>query len=156
MYTISKHLLTFIMRGRGGPLVITSCGPVGFIEKWPPTWSRAVCSRVWSGWDEGQHLQIWGHGSQPEKGGFFPSGWEWDTASSRGVGVYQDHVHEWGLSGIIDRRIGEASAVMRTLYRSVVVKRELPIYSSIYVPTCTYVHKLWVMTQRMRLRIHAA
>jgi len=48
----------------------------------------------------------------------------------------------------MDRRIGAASAVMRALYRSVVVKRELSrkamlsIYRSIYVPTLTYGHEL--------------
>ncbi|KAI3353571.1 hypothetical protein L3Q82_020093, partial [Scortum barcoo] len=45
----------------------------------------------------------------------------------------------------IDRRIGAASAVMRSVYRTVVVKKELSrkaklsIYRSIYVPTLTYV-----------------
>uniref|UniRef100_A0A8C6KR66 Reverse transcriptase domain-containing protein n=1 Tax=Nothobranchius furzeri TaxID=105023 RepID=A0A8C6KR66_NOTFU len=58
----------------------------------------------------------------------------------------------------IDRRIGSASAVMRTLSRSVVVKRELSqkarlsIYRSIYVPILTY----WVMTERTRSRIQTA
>uniref|UniRef100_A0A671X7J4 Reverse transcriptase domain-containing protein n=1 Tax=Sparus aurata TaxID=8175 RepID=A0A671X7J4_SPAAU len=62
----------------------------------------------------------------------------------------------------IDRRIGAAAAVMRSLYRSVVVKRELSrkaklsIYQSIYVPTLTYGHELWVMTERIRSRIQAA
>ncbi|TWW61130.1 hypothetical protein D4764_05G0012200 [Takifugu flavidus] len=62
----------------------------------------------------------------------------------------------------IDRRIGEASAVMRTLHRSVVVKRELrlsaqlSIYRSIFVPTLSYGHELWVMTERTRSRVQAA
>ena len=62
----------------------------------------------------------------------------------------------------IDRRIGAASAVMRTLYSSVVVKRELSrgaklsIYRSIFVPTLTYGHELWVVTERMRSRVQAA
>uniref|UniRef100_A0A3B3HQU3 Reverse transcriptase domain-containing protein n=1 Tax=Oryzias latipes TaxID=8090 RepID=A0A3B3HQU3_ORYLA len=62
----------------------------------------------------------------------------------------------------IDRRIGAASVVMRSLYRSVVVKRELSrkaklsIYRSIYVPVLTYGHELWVMTERTRSRIQAA
>ncbi|KAI3362523.1 hypothetical protein L3Q82_012816 [Scortum barcoo] len=50
----------------------------------------------------------------------------------------------------IDRRIGAASAVMRSVYRTVVVKKELSrkavklsIYWSIYAPTLTYGHKLW-------------
>ncbi|KAI3363640.1 hypothetical protein L3Q82_001272 [Scortum barcoo] len=56
----------------------------------------------------------------------------------------------------IDRRIGAASAVMRSVYRTVVVKKELSrkaklsIYRSIYAPTLTYGHELWVMTERTR------
>ncbi|KAK3509655.1 hypothetical protein QTP70_008402 [Hemibagrus guttatus] len=56
----------------------------------------------------------------------------------------------------IDRRIGAAAAVMLSMYRSVVVKKELSqkaklsIYQSIYVPTLTYGHELWVMTERLR------
>ncbi|KAK3568242.1 hypothetical protein QTP86_002009 [Hemibagrus guttatus] len=62
----------------------------------------------------------------------------------------------------IDRRIGAAAAVMRSMYRCVVVKKELSrnaklsIYQSIYVPTLTYGHELWVMTERVRSRIQAA
>ncbi|TWW69469.1 hypothetical protein D4764_18G0002750 [Takifugu flavidus] len=62
----------------------------------------------------------------------------------------------------IDRRIGVASAVLRTLHRSIVVKRELSqkaklsIYQSIFVPTLTYGHELWVMTERTRSRVQAA
>ncbi|KAK3556314.1 hypothetical protein QTP70_007118 [Hemibagrus guttatus] len=62
----------------------------------------------------------------------------------------------------IDRRIGAAAAVMRSMYWSVVVKKELSrkaklsIYQSIYVPTLTYGHELWVMTERVRSRIQAA
>ena len=51
----------------------------------------------------------------------------------------------------MDRRIGAASAVMRALYWSVVV-----IYRSIYVPTLTYGHELWVVTGRTRSRIQVA
>ncbi|KAK3532866.1 hypothetical protein QTP70_001138 [Hemibagrus guttatus] len=62
----------------------------------------------------------------------------------------------------IDRRIGAVAAVMRSMYRSVVVKKELSrkaklsIYQSIYAPTLTYGHELWVMTERVRSRIQAA
>ncbi|KAK3515257.1 hypothetical protein QTP70_013021, partial [Hemibagrus guttatus] len=62
----------------------------------------------------------------------------------------------------IDRRISAAAAVMRSMYWSVVVKKELSrkaklsIYQSIYVPTLTYGHELWVMTERVRSRIQAA
>ncbi|KAK3542767.1 hypothetical protein QTP70_002969 [Hemibagrus guttatus] len=61
-----------------------------------------------------------------------------------------------------DRRIGAAAAVMRFMSRSVVLKKELSrkaklsIYQSIYVPTLTYGHELWVMTERVRSRIQAA
>ena len=56
----------------------------------------------------------------------------------------------------IDGRIGAASAVLRALHRPVVVKKELSqkaklsIYRSIYVPTLTYGHELWVVTERTR------
>ena len=62
----------------------------------------------------------------------------------------------------INRWIGAAATVMRSLYRSIMVKRELSrkaklsIYQSIYVPTLTYGHELWVMTERIRSRIQAA
>ncbi|KAK3516010.1 hypothetical protein QTP70_000994 [Hemibagrus guttatus] len=62
----------------------------------------------------------------------------------------------------IDRQIGAAAAVMRSMYRSVVVKKELSrkvklsIYQSIYVPTLSYGHELWAMTKRVRSRIQAA
>ncbi|KAK3554945.1 hypothetical protein QTP86_001875 [Hemibagrus guttatus] len=62
----------------------------------------------------------------------------------------------------IDRRIGAAAAVMRSMYRSVVVKKELSqkaklsIYQSIYVPTLTYGHELWVMNKRTRSQIQAS
>ncbi|TWW62282.1 hypothetical protein D4764_04G0009290 [Takifugu flavidus] len=51
---------------------------------------------------------------------------------------------------------------MRTLHRFIVVKRELSrkaklsIYQSIFVPTLTYGHELWVMTERTRSRVQAA
>ena len=59
----------------------------------------------------------------------------------------------------IDRRIGAASAVVRTLHRSVVVKRELSqkaklsVYRSIFVPTLTYGHELWVVTEGTGLQL---
>ncbi|KAK3508089.1 hypothetical protein QTP70_013446 [Hemibagrus guttatus] len=55
----------------------------------------------------------------------------------------------------IDRQIGAAAAVMRCMYRSFVVKKELTqkpklsTYQSIYVPTLTYGHELWIMTERL-------
>ena len=64
--------------------------------------------------------------------------------------------------GEIDRRIGTASAVLRSLYRSVVTKTELSlrtkltIFRSIYRPTLTYGHELWVVTERVRSRVQAA
>ena len=62
----------------------------------------------------------------------------------------------------IDRRIGAASAVMRALRRSVVVKRELSrkqsfsVYRSIFIPTLTYGRELWVLTERKRSRVQGA
>ncbi|KAK3565055.1 hypothetical protein QTP86_032480, partial [Hemibagrus guttatus] len=55
----------------------------------------------------------------------------------------------------IDRWIGAAAAVMRSIYRPVVVKNELSrkaklsIYQSIYVPTLTYGYELWIQVAKM-------
>ncbi|KAK0132409.1 hypothetical protein N1851_032714 [Merluccius polli] len=57
----------------------------------------------------------------------------------------------------MDRRIGAVSAVMRALYRTVVMKMELSrkaklsIYQSINVATLTYGHECWVVTERCLL-----
>uniref|UniRef100_A0A671UC54 ribonuclease H n=1 Tax=Sparus aurata TaxID=8175 RepID=A0A671UC54_SPAAU len=62
----------------------------------------------------------------------------------------------------IDRRVGAAGAVLHALHRTVVTKRELSrkaklsICRSIFVPTLTYGHERWVMTERMRSRVQAA
>ena len=52
--------------------------------------------------------------------------------------------------------------MLQALHRPVVVKKELSqkaklsIYWSIYVPTLTYGHELWVVTERTRSRIQVA
>ena len=62
----------------------------------------------------------------------------------------------------VDRRFGVASAVMRAMYQTIVMKMELSqkaklsIYLSIYALTLTYGHELWVVTERMRSLIQAA
>ena len=56
------------------------------------------------------------------------------------------------------RRLPDGSAVVWTLCQCVVVKRELSskarlsVYQSIFVPTLTYGHELWVVTERMRFK----
>ena len=53
-------------------------------------------------------------------------------------------------------RIGNASAVMRALHYSVVIKRKLskkaklPIFKTVFFPILTYGHESWVMTERVR------
>ena len=62
----------------------------------------------------------------------------------------------------LNSRIGKASAVMRQLYRSVVLKRELctkaklSVFRSVFVPILTYDHECWVMTERVRSRVQTA
>ena len=62
----------------------------------------------------------------------------------------------------LDNRIGKASAVMRALNHSVVLKRELSkkaklsVFKSIFVPILTYGHESWVMTERVRSQVQAA
>ena len=66
------------------------------------------------------------------------------------------------IEGRMERRIGAAPAVMRTLHGSVVVKRELSrkaklsIYQSIYVPALTYGNELWVVNERTKSRVQVA
>ena len=58
--------------------------------------------------------------------------------------------------------IGKASAVMRQLYQSVVLKRELckkaklSVFRSVFVPILTYGNECRVMTERVRSRVQAA
>ena len=61
----------------------------------------------------------------------------------------------------LDTRIGKASAVMRVLHYSVVIKRELSkkaklsIFKTVFVPILTNGHGSWVMTERMRPQVQA-
>ena len=56
----------------------------------------------------------------------------------------------------IDRRIGSASAILRSLYRSVVTKKEvsrttkMAIFNAVSRPVLIYGHEQWVMTERIR------
>ena len=62
----------------------------------------------------------------------------------------------------LDTRIGKASAVMRALHYSVVMKRELSkkaklsIFKADFVPILTYGHESCVMTERMRSQMQAS
>ena len=62
----------------------------------------------------------------------------------------------------IDRRIGSASAILRSLYRPVVTEGEvsgrarMAIFNAVYRPTLIYGHEHWVMTERTRSRIRTA
>ena len=62
----------------------------------------------------------------------------------------------------LDRLIGKASAVMRQLYRLIVLKRDLctkaklSVFRLVFLPIITYGHECWVMTERVRSRIQAA
>ena len=64
--------------------------------------------------------------------------------------------------GELDARIGKASAVMRALHYSVVMKRELSrkaklsIFKTVFLPIFTYDHKSWVMTERVRSQAQAS
>ena len=62
----------------------------------------------------------------------------------------------------LDTRIGKASAVMRALHYSIVIKRELSknaklsIFKTIFVPSLTYGHESWVITKRVRSQVQAS
>ncbi len=134
-----------VSRGSQGRRISVSvicrwCGSVGFIRPGAPALTEAVCSRVWSGLDESQHLQVW----------------------SSGLGVsYCPHF--WGQNGAWDGQADWCSGSSSAgVYRTVVIKRELSqkgkllIDQSIYVLTLTYGHELWVVTKRMKSWIQAA
>jgi len=59
--------------------------------------------------------------------------------------------------GEIDRRIGTASGVLHSLYRSVMTKAELSkktklaIYKSVYRPTLICGHEQWILTEKADL-----
>ena len=61
----------------------------------------------------------------------------------------------------LDTRIGKASAVMRALHYSVVMKQELlkqaklSIFKAVFVPILTYGHESWIMTKRVRSEVQA-
>ena len=66
---------------------------------------------------------------------------------------------KWNVE--LDRRICSAGAVMRQLgglarKRELSREAKLSVFRSIYVPTLTYGHELWVMTERTRSRVQAA
>ena len=62
----------------------------------------------------------------------------------------------------LDTQIGKASAVIRALHYSVVMKRELSkiaklsIFKAAFVPILTYGHESWVMTERMQSQMRAS
>ena len=66
------------------------------------------------------------------------------------------------LDCAIDRRIGSARAILRSLYRSVVTKKEvsrrtkMAIFNAVYRPALIYDHEQWITTERIRSRIRAA
>lgn len=128
----------------------TSESPLCFLQMMWFFWLQTVCSRVWRGWDKIQHLQG-GHGPLLLNGGFLPLGWECVPASSKGVYISQG-----------DRWIGAASALMSVLHQTVVVKIELSwkaklsICLSIYVPSHTCGHELWIEIKSMKSQIWAA
>ena len=62
----------------------------------------------------------------------------------------------------LDTRIGKASAVMRALHYSVVMKRvfskkaKFLISRTVFVPILSYGHESWVMTERVRSHAQAS
>jgi len=64
-------------------------------------------------------------------------------------------------SNKIDTRIGEANAVLRELYHSVVTKRELSnttklsVFNSVFVPILTYGPESWIMAERILAQVQA-
>lgn len=91
-------------------------------------------------------LQVWGQG------------WKWVATPSGRVQVSRSLVNGWEKKAAGDWWIDWCGiAVLKTLYWSEVVKRELSMKVKllIYIPTLTCGHRLWVVTERMRFRVSA-
>lgn len=67
------------------------CCPAGFIKPAPSACTGVICSLVWCGWDEIQHLQVRGHGRKRVA-------WWKGPASSGRVSLVQD----WGKGGALE------------------------------------------------------
>ena len=84
----------------------------------------------------------------------FSASWRWIIEAGREVQVSWGCINEWWK---IIRRIGcwsgKASAVILALHYSVVLKRELSMFKSIFVPIITYSHESSVITERVRSQV---
>ncbi|KAI3377919.1 hypothetical protein L3Q82_009049 [Scortum barcoo] len=111
-----------------------------------------------AGWDENQHLQIRGHGSLDRKRVACPlqvvewrSCLKWRSSSISGS---CSRVRErWSVrltGGLVQRPHLDYAVgvpVVHVVKKELSRKAKLSIYRSIYVPTLTYGHELWVMTE---------
>lgn len=77
------------------------------------TFSKHSCGlqQMWSGWDDSQHLKVWGHGSLPENGGLLPQAKEFKYLGILFTG-------DGNMEHENDRRFRAASAVIRALYQT--------------------------------------
>lgn len=114
------------------------------VSMWPLFCSGAgMCGAEWY-WTMGQltvDMACWTNWIQPQRDQFPPAKCSAPPVSGNG-----------GLDGLWDWQVDQFSAVMRSLYHSDLVKKELSrkaklsIYQSIYVPTLPTGHEVWVMT----------
>ena len=80
------------------------------------------------------------------------------TKACREVQVCWGCIHEHEE---LDTRIGKASAIMRALHYSVVMKRELSkktklsIFKTVFAPILTFGYESWVMIKRVRSHLQA-
>ena len=62
----------------------------------------------------------------------------------------------------LDVRLGKATALMRALHHSAVIKRELSrkaklsVFKSIFIPILTYGHESWVMAEKVRSQMQTS
>jgi len=103
-----------------------------------PSSIKWLCSCMWQRWDENQHYQNWGTSSFSV---FIAS--EWSITETGGeVQVYLGIVFtsDGRQDEELDTSMGKASAVMRALQYSVVMKRELlkkaklSVFKTVFVP----------------------
>ena len=60
------------------------------------------------------------------------------------------------MNVLLRRDIIQKRTVVLMLLLTIVLKMDLPIYQSVYIPTLTYGHELWVATVKVRLQTQVA
>lgn len=122
------------------------CGSVSFTKRRLPSRTGSVYNWVWSSWHE--HLQVWGQFSVINGGLNTLGSCSWVREGGNGKWRSPDWCSIF--FSVVDAVL--VCTATATLKRNVHVTAKLSIYPSVYVTSLTYGHKLWEVTERIRLQ----